>query len=550
MLLATGLLVERPGLAGATSARGEESAALIRAPEFVWGLNLPGRPVSRRLTRWFKLQGPSPVVLGELQGPGCIRRFWVAGKNIGREVVLRIYFDGQRVPGVEAPLPDFFGVMHNLAGPGEPYPINTPFLEVKPKNGFTANFPMPFARSARVEVVGGGTQNNQFYYMIDWHEYPGQELKEPMRFCARWRREAPVRDSQDDFIILDADGPGRLVGFAYGVDMLQSRQVMRWSHAGGDRIYIDGEGDEPAYLRGLGGEDTFGVSYGGNEYKAQSDLFADMPYYVQKDAQGDKQKLAAYRFFVHDAIYFRQSIHMRFGARTHDVAATVYWYSARPVRPFFTMPPVDQRMPGSEIRRGEYDLPLPDSGQWWITGPFALDFKGPLPAMGDFDPGQPFQNRPWQKVAALRGFVEFNHFFRPPPGNANSPTLEGVAVARCTLETARATKATFTLAWDDQLVLQVNDRAPLDLGTQPYLRARTIAVPLAKGQNVVALWLSNTEGLTRGAWNFSFRCKTARGEILLPQAEGQPSPRTAQRAGAEFRGLIEHGGKNQGEPSL
>jgi hypothetical protein len=269
-----------------------------------------------------------------------------------------------------------------------------------------------------------------------------------------------------------------------------------------------------------------------------------MPYYVQKDAQGDKQKLAAYRFFVHDAIYFRQSIHMRFGARAHDVAATVYWYSARPVRPFFTMPPVDQRMPGSEIRRGEYDLPLPDSGQWWITGPFALDFKGPLPAMGDFDPGQPFQNRPWQKVAALRGFVEFNHFFRPAPNNANSPTLEGVAVARCTLESARATKAQFTLAWDDQLVLQVNDRAPLDLGTQPYLRARTIAVPLAKGQNVVALRLSNTEGLTRGAWNFSFLCKTAREEILLPQAEDQPSPRTAQRSGAEFRGLIKQGGKN------
>ena len=471
------------------------------------------------------------MVLGELQGPGCIRRFWVAGKNFDRDVVLRIYFDGQPVPGVEAPLPDFFGVMHNLANPGEAYQINTPYLDVKPRNGFTATFPMPFARSARVEVAGGGKQNNHFYYMIDWHEYPGQELTEPMRFCARWRREAPVRDNQDDFLMLDADGPGRLVGFAYSVDMLESRQTMRWSHAGGDRIYIDGQGDEPAYLRGLGGEDTFGVSYGGNEYKAQSSLFSDMPYYVQKDFQGERQKLAAYRFFVHDSVDFRESIHMRFGSRAHDVAATVYWYSAKPVRPFFTMPPLEKRLPGSEIRRGEYDLPLPDSGRWWISGPFAIDFKEALPTMRDFDPRQPFQNRPWQEVAALRGFVEFNHFYRPPPSNDNSPTLEGVAVARCTLESDRATKAAFTLGWDDQLVLQINDQTPIDLGTQPYFRSRTVEVPLVQGRNVVTLQLSNRVGLTRGAWNFSFRCKTADGQVLLPQAEGQQSAPTTQRSG-------------------
>jgi len=37
------------------------------------------------------------------------------------------------------------------------------------------------------------------------------------------------------------------------------------------------------------------------------------------------------------------------------------------VRPFFVMPPVEQRLPGSELRR-EYDLPLPDSGRWWFAG--------------------------------------------------------------------------------------------------------------------------------------------------------------------------------------
>ena len=64
-------------------------------------------------------------------------------------------------------------------------------------------------------------------------------------------------------IIADADGLGRLIGFVYAVDMLESRHKMRWSHGGADNIYIDGMGDQPSFLRGIGGEDVFGASHGG-----------------------------------------------------------------------------------------------------------------------------------------------------------------------------------------------------------------------------------------------------------------------------------------------
>lgn len=36
-----------------------------------------------------------------------------------------------------------------------------------------------------------------------------------MRFCARWRRECPTVAYADQFLMLDADGPGRLIGFVY-----------------------------------------------------------------------------------------------------------------------------------------------------------------------------------------------------------------------------------------------------------------------------------------------------------------------------------------------
>lgn len=479
-----------------------------------WRLNLPDRPVSRRISQRSEFKGKR--TFGKLTGPGCIRRVWVTGNFISRKDILRVYFDGETIPSVEAPLPDFFGLMHNLTQPGKNYQINTPFLAVKPKLGMTCSIPMPFARSARFEIES--PEGCIVYLMVDWHEYPDQQLTEKMRFRARWRREAPVKDFADDYIIADADGPGRLIGFVYAVDMLESRHKMRWSHGGADNIYIDGMGDHPSFLRGIGGEDVFGASHGGADYVAQSSLYSDMPYYIQKDATGDRQKLVGYRFFAHDAIHFYESLHLRFGARAHDVSSTVYWYSEKPVRPYFKMPPVKQRLPQTKILRGEYDIPLPDCGSWWLAGPFGK--VEPLPKSdGRFEPQKPFIDRPWNKRSSIRGFVEFNHVLRPKASNANSPTLDGWAVAYCKLQAPKDMIADVRLAWDDHLILKINNDPPIDLGSQPYIRAKSVKVKLHKGTNQVQVWLTNRVGVTRGAWNFAFRATTAEGIIVHPKAE-------------------------------
>ena len=506
------------------SLAGAHSAHLIQARQ-PWGLRLPTAGVPRRISRRFNVQEHD--TLAEISGPGCIRRFWVTGRGIGRELILRIYFDGSSVPHVEAPLADFFGVMHNRSEcnrDGEnpqraAYTINTPFLASKPHNGFTCYFPMPFSRSALITVENGSGQPSRLYYIIDWHEYPDQELTEPMRFCARWRREAPVPDYQDDFLILDADGPGRLVGFVYSVDMLHSRHIMRWSHAGSDNIYIDGAGPYPAQLRGIGGEDTFGTSYGGHCYPAQSSVYSDMPYYAQKNADDtDLQQMVGYRFFVHDEIRFNDSIHLRFGARAHDVAATVYWYSAVPTYPYVAMPPYPQRLPGSSPGRA-YDLPLRDTGHWFVNGPFSCPLDWDLPTSGPDKPDSLLHGRPWRRRAALRSFIDFNHVFRPLPSNENSATLIDVAaVAACALHTDRATKATLTFGWDDTLRFRLNGAPAVDLGHHPHFRSRSVEVDLNEGRNCLVVSLTNTTGLSCGAWSFSFGAVTATGERLIPQA--------------------------------
>ncbi len=512
-------------------------------------LNLPKTPVPDRvsLTQW--LPAKERLTCAELDGPGCICHIWIAwGRQdqLNRQAVIRIFFDDAPVPHVEAPLGDFFGVMHGRAW----YPINTPHLSVKSESGYNCYFAMPFARNARIEIEAG-TVGHQVFIQVDWQRYPGETLSEKRRFCARWRREYPTQRYGEAFLMLDADGPGELVGFVYGVRLDDNTD--RWSHGGAENLYIDGEGDHPAYLRGIGGEDTFGTSYGGAIHPPETHLYSAMPYYVHEDVGEARpaQRVVGYRFFDPDPVPFRHSLHMRFGCMQNDISATTYWYQEGPVRPFFNMPDWEAMAylktsawaPERSLPRGACDLPLPDSGTWWLCGPFGnagdSSMRQTLPAETVFTPDDVFEGRHedgslwltegscalgrnqarWVRRAALHGFIDFNHVFQPHARGVGV-THPGVAIARCVLNAPVDLTAALLVSWDDELVLTVNGER-LDLGIHRAFRSRTVEVPLKQGPNSVVVKLSNTRGTNHGGWAFAFRATTPDGTLLQPE-EGTP----------------------------
>lgn len=525
-------------------------------------LNLPSKPVPDRVSLTRHLAANSRKTYADFEGPGCIRHLWMTmtrKENSNRKAIIRIYFDGEPVPYVEAPVGDFFGVMHGKTW----YPINTRYLSVKAESGYNCYFPMPFAQSARIEFETGD-EGNQFYLMVDWHRYPDCELEEPRRFCARWRREFPTERYSEDFLMLDADGPGQLAGFVYGVRLLDDAD--RWSHGGAENIYIDGEGEHPAFLRGIGGEDTFGTSYGGALHPPESHLYAGMPYYVHEDTGEARpaHRLVGYRFFEHDAIHFQDSLHMRFGCMRNDISATTYWYSVRPVRPFFELPTFDklsyvQKHWSEDVKdklmpKGAYDLPLPECGEWWLCGPFGnqdnLAMETTLPAEAECDPTakldglheegslwlsegsrQLGHNVPrWVKRKAIHGFIDFNHLYRPHARGV-SRTHPGVAIARCVLHVNEPVQATVQIAWDDVLAVRLNG----DLVGGPQIhnsfRSQNFLLPLEAGQNTITLKLSNTIGTNHGGWAFAFNATLPKGFRLIPTAtinepDTSPDPET------------------------
>lgn len=504
-----------------------------------FGLKLPERSVSDRFSRTGPLPAMTRQTWAEFDGPGCIRHLWVTLRQPrfcpggGRRIVMRIYFDDAATPNVEAPVSDFFGVMNGL----DFYPVNTPWLSVQSVSGYNCYLPMPFARSARIEFETG-PDAQVLYCQADWHRYPDAALEEPMRFCARWRREMPTERYGEDFLVLDADGPGTLAGFAYGVRLIDNED--RWSHGGADNTYIDGQGRRPAYLRGIGGEDTFGTSYGGALHAPETHLHAGMPYYIHEDVGEARpaQRLAGYRFFGQDCVDFEESIHVRFGSMRNDICSTAYWYQRTPVRPFFKMPEWPLIVAGKELPRGTSDLPLPDAGAWQLCGPFGM--KGAeteLAAEREFNAAATFdglheENSPWLspgsrqlgrdtarwvRRASNHGFIDFNHVFRPAVRGVGVHH-DGVALARAVLRAPEDLEADVRLAWDDGMTVRVNGQRPIDLGRHAAFRSREVRLPLRKGDNTIVLRLTNSRGGNHGGWAFAFAARTPDGRVLLPQA--------------------------------
>jgi len=502
-------------------------------------LDLPADFLPDRWSEIFAMQPNERRVVAELDGPGCIRHIHMVGHRgpgLNRNAVVRIYWDGEPEPSVEAPLSDLFGICHGLVY----YPINCRYLSVQHQSGYNCYFAMPFAKSARLEIITGPREPGMFFCSIDWHRYQDTELEEPLRFHAKWRREYPAQAYGEEYQILDAVGRGRLLGFVYGLRLYDD--VTRWSHGGAENIHIDGDG-APALIRGTGGEDTFGTSYGGVLHTPESHLYAGMPYYVHEDVGGPKamHRLAAYRFYEEDAIPFKRSLHFRFGCVANDICSTAYWYQDEPHREFFRMPPWERMAPGTDLKRGECDIPDASGGAWWLCGPFenAGDraMTTELPAEREFSPTASYEGdfsdtsewrhgygpdalhgTRWIERREIHGFVDFSHVFRPRAYGV-AVCWPAAAVALTHLRVESDCNATLRLSWDDELNLRVNGKALLEREAHRAFRTRDIPVRLRAGANEVLVKLSNTAGTTRGAWCFAFRAQRDDGSIIKPEMD-------------------------------
>lgn len=282
------------------------------------------------------------LTIAQLEGPGQITHIWntVAARERGysRLLVLRMYWDGEDQPSVEAPIGDFFGIGHGVDQPFQSLPV-TVTSDGRARNCY---WPMPFRKSAKITVTNEGrTRIDAFYYYVDWQKLPKLPRKTAY-FHAMYRQEHPA-ESGINYLLADIIGRGHYVGTVLNV----RQRTASWWGEGDDFFFIDGA-EEPQ-LRGTGSEDYLCDAWGLRQMAT--------PYYGAPLMQGyDAFALtSAYRWHIPDPVIFQKSLRVEiehkgvtfnedgsmksgFEERPDDFSSVAFWYQVEPHKPFPPIP--------------------------------------------------------------------------------------------------------------------------------------------------------------------------------------------------------------------
>jgi hypothetical protein len=293
-------------------------------------------------------------------GPGLVSHVWVTIASDDphhlKALVLRMYWDGEATPSVEAPIGDFFGL-----GLGDYFLYQSIPLAVGSDKALNSFFPMPFQKHARITVTNEGSEKTDaFYYNIDYRAYSKPLPADTLYFHAQYRQAAPNKgwtnqwQSNGDRIVNDKknlNGDGNYVwmeatgrGHFVGVTMSVLENQDGWWGEGDDMFFVDGEA-LPS-INGTGSEDYFLGAWDFGNHPFSYGLFG-APVKGEEVAGG---RSSVYRFHLDSPITFTKSLratieHGHANVRSDNYFSVAYWYQTEPHAAFPALPALEQRIP-------------------------------------------------------------------------------------------------------------------------------------------------------------------------------------------------------------
>lgn len=303
-------------------------------------------------------------VLANLTGPGVITHIWMTflgpephpwakgGAADHQQMLLRIVWDGRKRPGVEAPVGDFFA-----SGFGMRMEVRSVPVQVENGASYNCFWPMPFRRSARIEIRNDGDKPIALlYYNVDWVQKDSLPPDTPY-FHAQYRQEYPVAAGKD-YLIFEGEGRGHYVGTVLCV---RSRSP-GWFGEGDEKISVDD--DTAPSIWGTGTEDYFLCAWG---LRKCSFPYFGVPYTDGGHVLGGRT--CVYRWHVADPIVFQKRLRVAiehygwiaidenpenkatsWNEREDDYSSVAFWYQLGEPKRFATVPPAaKRRLPAIDI---------------------------------------------------------------------------------------------------------------------------------------------------------------------------------------------------------
>jgi len=294
-----------------------------------------------KVSPFVKVTAGETVTLADIHGSGCINQFFFTTDHLMlSELVIRIYWDGEKGPSVEAPAGAFFAIGHDLA----PHTVSSLPITVATHRGCSAYWQMPFRKSAKITVTHEGENDaNIVAYRV---LYQLRDISgDAAYFHAQYRRAMTTEEYPEHVIIDGIKGKGAYVGTYLAWNALSSG----WWGEGEVKFYIDGDGEFPT-IADNGTEDYFGGAWNFGGYNPNNPESREVPFnspflgvpLARVDSPGGPKKISMYRWHILDSIGFKSDLkvtvqalgwyphRLRYRPLTDDIASVAYWYQAEP----------------------------------------------------------------------------------------------------------------------------------------------------------------------------------------------------------------------------
>jgi len=251
---------------------------------------------------------------------------------------LRITWDGRRDPSVDAPVALFYGAGTLYNRDGREYLVKAFPVSVRydaQRVYLACYFPMPFFRSARVELKGDGPiPIAGVRWSLRYQPY-NDAISDVGYFHATYR-DYPHPELGKDLVLLDTrdtEGGGDWSGQLVGTSWIFSHRAEFTTLEGDPRFFFDDS--QTPQAQGTGTEEWGG----GGDYWGERNMtlpFVGHPVGApsEKTALNDEDKIeSAYRFLLGDLMPFGKNavIGLEHGGEdesTEHYEAVTYWYGA------------------------------------------------------------------------------------------------------------------------------------------------------------------------------------------------------------------------------
>ncbi len=285
------------------------------------------------------IRGHRRTQIAELHGPAIIRSLSiflpVSEALEASHLRLRITWDGRTEPSVDVPLPLFFGAgtLYNRNGREkliDAFPVSVRFVSGSVK--LLCCFPMPFIRSARVELQNDGADIEKVACLIGTD--PLEDRANQVAYFHATYRDHPKPERGKDLILLDTrriEGSDDWTGSFIGTSWIFSHNAVLGTLEGDPRFFFDDSESPQGHATGT---EEWG---GGGDYWGGENMtlpFVGHPCGAKsvKDAKCDEDKIeSAYRFLLADLFPFGKNarIQLEHGGTNESVEhyeTVTYWY--------------------------------------------------------------------------------------------------------------------------------------------------------------------------------------------------------------------------------